>query len=98
MSTVVPMPRHIAILRSASETQSEGGILLPDSAQKKATQGTVVGVYNAYEDPATGRKVTSRLKEGDVVIFKKYAGEEFEVGKTKLLFMSEDEVLGVIKD
>lgn len=98
MSTVVPMPRHVAVLRTEAETVTPGGILLPDAAQKKATRGTVVGVYNPCEDPSTGRKVTSRLKEGDVVIFKKYAGEEFEIGKTKLLFMSEDEVLGTIRD
>lgn len=83
--TVRPLKDRILVKRIDSETQTAGGIIIPDTAQEKPMEGVVISKGNA-----------SLLSEGDTVLFAKYAGTEIEIEDQPHLILSEEEVLAVI--
>ena len=91
-----PMGERIVVKRVESEETTAGGIVLPDSAREKPARGTVVAIGSGklLDD---GSRAASQLKEGDVVLFSSYAGEQFKVDDTELLLMREDDILAVIE-
>ncbi|ETW93471.1 MAG: molecular chaperone GroES [Candidatus Entotheonella factor] len=78
------------------EQQSEGGIIIPDTAKEKPQQASVlaVGKGRITED---GNVQPVEVKVGDKVVFSKYAGTEVKVDGDDLLVIREDDVLGVIE-
>lgn len=91
-----PMGERIVIQRVESESTTAGGIVLPDSAQEKPARGTVVAIGSGklLDD---GSRANSQLKEGDIVLFSSYAGENVEIDDVEYLLMREDDVLAVIE-
>ena len=87
---IEPLGARVLVLPLEGESQTPGGVLLPETAKEKPQQGTV----EAIGDP---EEMETDLKVGDRVLFPKYTGTEitFE-GKTYLL-MNEDDVLARIK-
>jgi chaperonin GroES len=69
--------------------------LLPDSAREKPQEGRVLSVGSGRLLP-DGSRGTPQVSEGDRVIFTSYAGTEIEVDGSKLLIMSESEILAVL--
>ena len=67
------------------------GIIIPDSAKEKPLKGTVLAVGNGTKDEEMV------LKEGDVVLYGKYAGTEIELDGDKVLIMRQNEVLAVVE-
>ena len=92
---VIPLGANIVVKRLASEEKTAGGILLPDSAQKRPQQGRVLSVGDGRTLP-NGTRVAHQVQEGDRVVFSNYAGNEVEVDGDDLLIMSEDEILAVM--
>jgi chaperonin GroES len=92
---VKPLGNRVLIKRKEAQA-TRGGILLPDSAQEKPKQGTVVAVGPGnYDDQ--GKLQPMNLKVGDDVLFSSYAGTEVETeNDTEYLIMTEDDVLGVL--
>ncbi len=91
-----PLGNRILIKRFQAKT-SQGGILLPDSAQQKPKEGEVIAVGPGKMNDE-GRISPMTVKVGDKVLFSSYAGVEVKVGDMEdgYLILSEDEVLGIL--
>jgi chaperonin GroES len=86
---IEPLGARVLVLPLEGDSQSPGGVLLPETAKEKPQQGTIEAVGDEEE-------MTTNLKVGDLVLFPKYTGTEIKYeGKTYLL-MNEDDVLARI--
>jgi len=86
---IEPLGARVLVLPLEGESQSPGGVLLPETAKEKPQQGTIEAVGDEEE-------MMTDLKVGDLVLFPKYTGTEIKIeGKTYLL-MNEDDVLARI--
>ncbi|WP_070121696.1 co-chaperone GroES [Bacillus marinisedimentorum] len=90
-----PLGERVIIELVETEEKTASGIVLPDSAKEKPQEGKVVAVGSGRlnED---GERVALELKEGDLVVFSKYAGTEVKYEGTEYLIMREDDILAVI--
>lgn len=90
--TIKPLSDRVLILPSPAEEVTVSGIIIPDSAKEKPLKGTVVAAGPGTKD----EEMT--LKEGDTVIFGKYAGNEIEFEGEKYLIMRQSDVLAVVAE
>jgi chaperonin GroES len=91
---LTPLHDRILLRRVAEAETVRGGIIIPDSAKEKPQEGIVVAVGTGrYEK---GQTVPLAVKEGDHVLFGKYAGSEIKIDGEELLILKEDEVFGVL--
>ena len=90
-----PLQDRILVKRIEEEEQTEGGIIIPDTAKEKPIEGKViaVGKGKVSED---GKIVPLEVKKGDRILFGKYAGTEVKIEGKEHLIMREEDVLGVI--
>lgn len=86
-----PLADRVVILPAEAEEVTLGGIIIPDSAKEKPQKGTIVaaGIGTADEK--------MELKEGDTVLYGKYAGTEVEFDGTKYLIMRQSDVLAIVR-
>ena len=87
---IKPLADRVLILPAPAEEKTIGGIIIPDTAKEKPLKGEVVAV---------GKKKKNEemvLKEGNTVLYGKYAGTELEVDGTKYLIMRQSDVLAVL--
>ena len=92
-----PLHDRILVQRlDESEEQSQGGIIIPDTAKEKPQQATVlaVGTGRITDD---GKVQALDVKAGDKVVFSKYAGTEVKIEGEELMVIREDDVLGVLE-
>ncbi len=87
---IKPLADRVLIKPMAAEEKTIGGIIIPDSAKEKPLQGEVVAVGNGTKDEEM------ILKEGDTVLFGKYAGTELDFEGEKYLIMRQSDVLAII--
>jgi len=92
-------PLHDRVLVKRLEEQIEttkGGIIIPDTAKEKPQQGKVIaaGKGKVTED---GKVLPLDVKEGDTILFGKYAGSEIKIDGEEHLIMREDDILGVVE-
>jgi chaperonin GroES len=96
MSKIRPLQDRIIVRRVKEEEKSKGGIIIPDSAKEKPTEGEVLAVGNGkIQEDGTVRKLD--VKVGDRVLFGKYNGAEVKVDGEDRLILREDDVLGVLE-
>jgi chaperonin GroES len=83
------------LLRRVEEVESvRGGIIIPDTAKEKPQEGIVIAVGTGkYEK---GQTIPLAVKEGDRVLFGKYAGTEIKIDGEELLILREEEILGIL--
>ena len=86
---IKPLADRVLIAPAAAE-EKIGGIIIPDTAKEKPLRGKVVAAGNGTKDEEMV------LKEGDEVLYGKYAGTELEFGGEKYLMMRQSDVLAVI--
>jgi chaperonin GroES len=79
-----------------SESKSAGGIIIPDTAKEKPSQGKVISVGPGARDN-DGKLVALELKKGDVVLYGKYSGTEVKIDGKDMLIMRESDVMGVVE-
>jgi chaperonin GroES len=91
-----PLGDHVVIRPLEAEDRTPGGIVLPDTAKEKSTKGEVVAVGSGKVLP-NGRVVPLSVKEGDKVLYSKYAGSEVKVDGKELKIVTESEILAVIE-
>ena len=91
-----PLNDRVIIKRVEEEAMSAGGIVLPDSAKEKPSQGEVVAVGNGAIN-SKGELQPMSVKVGDNVMFGKYSGTEVEVEGEELLVMSESDIIAVVE-
>jgi chaperonin GroES len=84
------------VKRVEQENTTKGGIIIPDSAKEKPAEGEVVAVGKG-KTSEDGKKIALDIKEGDRILFGKYAGTEVKIEGEEYLIMREDDVLGVIE-
>ncbi|HEC19069.1 MAG TPA: co-chaperone GroES [Gammaproteobacteria bacterium] len=91
-----PLHDRVIVRRMEEERTSAGGIVIPDSAAEKPSQGEVVAVGNG-KILENGEVRPLDVKVGDKVLFSKYGGTEVKVDGEDLLVMREDDITGVIE-
>src|SRR4051794_13369179 len=92
-----PLGDRLIVKRHAEESKTAGGIVLPDTAKKKPQKGTVLAVGPGKLDD-DGNRCGMQVREGDVVLFTAWAGDEFkDRGKgDEILVMHEEDILAVL--
>ena len=90
-----PLQDRVLIKRVAEEQKTAGGIIIPDNAKEKPSEGKVmsVGKGKVLED---GTVRSLDVKAGDRVLFGKYGGTEVKIDGEDLIIMREDDILGVL--
>ena len=92
-----PLHDRVVVRRVEEEAKTAGGIIIPDTAQEKPSQGEVVAVGPGARGD-DGKVVALDVKVGDRVIFGKWSGTEVKVDGEELLIMKESDIMGVIED
>lgn len=91
-----PLHDRLVVKRKEEERTSAGGIVIPDSAAEKPSQGEVVAVGNG-KVLDNGEVRALDVKVGDTVMFGKYSGNEVKVGNEELVVMREDDVMAIVE-
>ena len=92
---VRPLADRVVVEPAPAEDVSTGGIILPDTAQEKPQQGTVVAAGPGKVSDS-GSNVAMEVKKGDKVLYGKYSGTEFSYEGTEYLIMRESDILAVL--
>ncbi len=90
-----PLQDRVIVRRVEEEEKTKGGIIIPDSAKEKPQEGKIVAV-GPGKVADNGEKIPMEVKEGDRVLFSKYAGTEIKIDGEEHLIMREDDILGII--
>ncbi len=90
-----PLHDRVVVRRLDSEEKSKGGIIIPDTAKEKPSEGIVVAVGPGARDDS-GKIVPPDVKAGDRILFGKWSGTEVKVDGEDLLIMKESHIMGVI--
>jgi|UniRef100_Q07TB6 chaperonin GroES len=90
-----PLHDRVLVKRVDAETKTKGGIIIPDSAKEKPSQGEIVAVGPGGRDEA-GKLLPIDLKVGDRVLFGKWSGTEIKLDGQELLIMKESDIMGVL--
>lgn len=97
MAKIKPLHDKLLVERLQSLEKTAGGIVLPDAAKEKPTEGKVVAVGLGRIDDE-GKRVPLSVKVGDHVLFGSFAGTAIKEAGKELLILEESDVLGVIDD
>ena len=92
-----PLGDRVVIRPLAREEVTKSGIVLPDTAKEKPQQGEVLAV-GPGRTLDSGERVNMDVKNGDRVLFAKYAGTEFKLEEEELLILSEKDILAVMEN
>jgi chaperonin GroES len=90
-----PLHDRVVVKRIEAEGKTTGGIIIPDTAKEKPSQGEIVAVGPGGRDEA-GRVIPIDLKVGDRVLFGKWSGTEVKIDNAELLIMKESDIMGVV--
>lgn len=88
-----PLADRVLVEVDVEESKTAGGILLPDTAQKKSQKGTVIAIGSG-KVLDNGERLPFEVAVGDRVLFAKYSGVDIEEGGKKFLLLSERDILG----
>ena len=91
-----PLHDRVVVRRVEEEAKTAGGIIIPDTAQEKPSQGEVVAVGPGARGD-DGKVVALDVKVGDRVIFGKWSGTEVKIDGEELLIMKESDIMGVLE-
>lgn len=93
MQKIEPLADQIVIRPTQAKGESAGGILLPESALEKKSEGTIVSVGPGRIAPNTGALIVPAVSEGDHVVYSKFAGTAIQIGGEELLVIKENDIL-----
>ena len=91
-----PLHDRVVVTRIEAESKTAGGIIIPDTAKEKPTEGEVIAVGPGGRDES-GKLVPIDLKKGDRVLFGKWSGTEVKIDGVEYLIMKESDIMGVIE-
>jgi len=91
-----PLHDRVVVMRIEAEGKSAGGIIIPDTAKEKPSEGEVIAVGPGGRDE-TGKLIPIDLKKGDRVLFGKWSGTEVKIDGVEYLIMKESDIMGVIE-
>ena len=90
-----PLHDRVVVKRIDAEEKSAGGIIIPDTAKEKPSQGEIIAVGSGARDE-NGKLVPLDVKAGDRVLFGKWSGTEVKIDGEDLLIMKESDIMGVL--
>ena len=91
-----PLGARVVVKALEREEVTKSGIVLPDTAKEKPQEGKILAVGPGDRDE-DGKRIPVELKEGDRVLFQKYAGTEFKLEGEELLILSEKDILATLE-
>ena len=91
-----PLHDRIVVKRIDAEEKTKGGIIIPDSAKEKPTEGIVVALGTGKTDD-NGKKIPFEVKKGDRVLVSKYGGTEIKLDGKEYKIFAADDILAVIE-
>ena len=94
-SKLRPLGDRIVVRPEAKEEVTRSGIVLPDTAKEKPQEGTIVAI-GPGRVLDSGQRLAMEVKEGDKVLYAKYAGSEVKVDGEELLILRESDVLAIV--
>ena len=92
-----PLHDRVVVKRIDAEEKSAGGIIIPDTAKEKPSQGEVIAVGPGGRDES-GKLIPIDVSEGDRVLFGKWSGTEVKIDGEELLIMKESDIMGIIDE
>ena len=90
-----PLHDRVVVRRIEADQKTAGGIIIPDSAQEKPSEGEIVSVGEGARDD-NGNRVAMDVKAGDRVLFGKWSGTEVKIDGEDLLIRKESDIMGII--
>ena len=90
-----PLHDRVVVRRLEADQKTKGGIIIPDTAKEKPSEGEIVAVGPGGRDE-NGKLIPIDLKAGDRVLFGKWSGTEVKLDGEDLLIMKESDIMGVI--
>ncbi len=90
-----PLHDRVLVRRIEADQKTAGGIIIPDSAQEKPSEGEIVSVGEGARDD-DGDRIALDVKVGDRVLFGKWGGTEVKIDGEDLLIMKESDIMGVL--
>ncbi len=91
-----PLNDRVIVKRLEEEEKTVGGIIIPDTAKEKPQQARVIAVGKG-RTLENGQVIPLTVKEGDRVLFGKYAGTEIKIDGDEHLIMREDDILAIVQ-
>jgi len=91
-----PLDDRVVVRRVGSDEKTAGGIIIPDTAQEKPSEGEVVSVGPGVTNE-DGKTTPLDVKAGDRVLFGKWSGTEVTIDGEELLIMKESDIMGIIE-
>ena len=90
-----PLHDRVLVRRLEAEEKTAGGIIIPDNAKEKPSEGEVISVgEGAYNED--GDRIKPDVKAGDRVLFGKWSGTEVKLDGEDLIIMKESDIMGII--
>lgn len=93
---VRPLHDRVLVERVEAESKTAGGIIIPDNAKEKPSEGKVIAVGEGLRDDH-GKRIALDVKKGDRVLFAKWGGTEVKVDGQELIILKESDILAVIE-
>ncbi|RJR16970.1 MAG: co-chaperone GroES [Desulfobacteraceae bacterium] len=93
---VRPLNDRVLVLRLEGEQKTAGGIIIPDTAKEKPQEGKIIAVGTGKLNEK-GDRIPLTVKEGDKVLFSKYAGNEIKIDGVEHIIMREDDILAIVE-
>lgn len=93
---VRPLHDRVLIERVEAESKTAGGIIIPDTAKDKPSEGIIVEVGLGSKDES-GKRIALDVKKGDRVLFAKWGGTEVKVGGKEMMILKESDILAIIE-
>ena len=91
-----PLHDRVLVKRLESDEKTKGGIIIPDTAKEKPSEGKVVSVGSGVRGE-DGKLVPLDVKKGDKIIFGKWSGTEVKIDGDELLIMKESDIMGIVE-
>ncbi len=90
-----PLHDRVLVRRIEADQKTAGGIIIPDSAQEKPSEGEVVAIGEGARND-NGERVELDVKAGDRILFGKWSGTEVKIDGEELLIMKESDIMGIV--
>lgn len=94
MTKLKPLAGYVLIQPKAKETTTASGILLPDVAEEKPQEGTVISCGDDLVED--GKTIKCPVKTGDTVVYKKWGGNEIKVGNEEWLLIEQKDIMAIV--
>ena len=91
-----PLHDRVLVKRIEKGEESQGGIIIPDTAKEKPQEGEVIAVGDGKKNDK-GERLPMDVKAGDRILFGKYSGSEIKIEGEEYVIVREDEILGITK-